>query len=267
MLASSVAIRASLTVRCMPGVIAVSACVLSLLVLGQHVGHLLLGQDVRCPDGQRLAVQPGQHLDTLGHIGGLIQAGARGDQPVVGEQHGQRRRRERIAHVRGQRFGSVGGVAGHLDLRRPGPRDHVVHGRDRQAEDGQRRGVRRVGVHDRGDVGPALVDQAVQRRLRRRRALAVAHLAVQADDDDVGGLDPVVLQRGRRDADLIAADPDAEVSRRLAEQPPGQKGPTARDELVAGRADSCRGSRNRSAAIRMHLPTLFIPTLSEQLFI
>ena len=161
-----------------------------------HLGALCAGVEV---DLRRV----------LGHRGGAERAGevrADREQPVVAQEAGaavDERRGRAVGHLvraraRVRRDADV--AADRLDEagedRREPPTEH-----------GERHGRRGVRVDDRPDLGPARVDERVQRQLARRRAAAAELPAGRADEADVVGLERVVGQRRRRHGDHARARP------------------------------------------------------------
>jgi hypothetical protein len=90
-----------------------------------------------------------------------------------------------------------------------GLRDHrSVRDDPDDAEGDQRSGM---GMNDRRDVGPAFVDPAVERELRRRGVGAHAH-AVGPDAHDVVGGEVTLVDPRRRDPDVAVDVPDGEIA-------------------------------------------------------
>jgi hypothetical protein len=89
-------------------------------------------------------------------------------------------------------------------------------------------------VDDGAGVRARRVDRAVQRQLARRPPLAVEHRAVgEGADDDVGGLDLVVGDAGRRDRERAAVDARADVAGGQVEQPRVRQHAAEAGDLVA----------------------------------
>ena len=108
-----------------------------------------------------------------------------------------RRSSQRGERVVGERLRAEGRVVGAADVVAAGHRDHVVEGRDPEAQAGERGRVGGVRVHDRVQLRTRRVDRGVEAPLGRRLA-ATRRAAVGADERDVVGLESVVGNAGRR---------------------------------------------------------------------
>ena len=174
-------------------------------------------------------------VDDLGLEVGVHQVGAAGDRPVVGQE-------DDVGvldvgdHRVGERLGPGGLVGGDGDLAEEDLElGHRALG-DRLVGDGEGRGVGRVAVDARLDVGPGLHDRQVQEDLARPLPLARDLLAVHVDDAEVVRLhvplrdpgrraeDPVLAQAVRdvavvRRGEPLGVDPPADLAHLLAELP------------------------------------------------
>jgi hypothetical protein len=91
---------------------------------------------------------------------------------------------------------------------------------------------RRVGVHDRGDVGARAVERQVHRELRRRTA-GPAHRAVEVELHEVVGLDLDLRHPRRRHHDPVARQPRRDVAVRSGNEPALVEPPAHADDVSA----------------------------------
>ena len=129
---------------------------------------------------------------------------------------------------------------------------------DRLVGDGERRGVGRVAVDARPDVGPGLHDRQVQQDLARPLPLAGDLLAVHVDDAQVVGLHEALRDAGRRAEDAVLAQPIADVAVVGGGEPLGVDPPADLAHLLAqlplAHHVAVRCHRPMSSAVGRSLP-------------
>ena len=125
---------------------------------------------------------------------------------------------QRLRRETGQLGRAEGGIGSDGDLS-SGEADEIVNGGNFEAEAGQHGGEGGMGVDDGGHVGPPPVDLEVKLPLAGGPPRPVDDAALLVEDDDVGGLDGMVIQPAGTDGpEPLAAIEEAQI----ASRPPGE---------------------------------------------
>ena len=189
---------------------------------------------------------PPNALNELNDGARLLEVATDAEHAVVSQQHGRAIAQRRHCRLR-QRLARRWCVRGDLD--RAPERHHLLveDARDRQAGDGERARVRRVGVDHCSCIGASAVRRDVAQRLARWHAVPNHGLDVEIDDEHVIDREPVIGDAARGDRDEVTigrANAAADVAARRPHETRLVDSAHGRDDCLAFLDELAHGDRS-----------------------